>query len=381
MKQDGPQKEQELLKPEVAKALIDDASPISRTMTRTFLRGLFAGLEGTDTKIKGSLDFRFRLFRSRRIREAELCGGSFNLVRFRCHTFVRQSQIRPAQEIPREHRATEIQVPHWDPNYTHRANVGGLRGAYLLSEGVFVEPLKQPLPEDLRDIVWIDRETTVLVPVFLDEPFLSTSLLAELEMTDPRKKERRTRSVKNTDLTLPYLNLAECEIMDDVLHYALSSNPPMARDYISSPDTDILEIAPCFFCSKPAGYRETSKDGYLAPEHYSYPLVASVDSLSMIICAPVKGEKNSCHRKARKMLVELHRLAAPPPFEPEIVACSNPMCEHKFDWLDPKKASQPVSNIKLMRCSACKTAQYCSVKCQKEHWETHKGQCVVQRKG
>eukprot|EP00573_Skeletonema_grethae_P009149 CAMPEP_0201697720 /NCGR_PEP_ID=MMETSP0578-20130828/13012_1 /ASSEMBLY_ACC=CAM_ASM_000663 /TAXON_ID=267565 /ORGANISM="Skeletonema grethea, Strain CCMP 1804" /LENGTH=298 /DNA_ID=CAMNT_0048183981 /DNA_START=109 /DNA_END=1005 /DNA_ORIENTATION=+ len=32
-------------------------------------------------------------------------------------------------------------------------------------------------------------------------------------------------------------------------------------------------------------------------------------------------------------------------------------------------------DIKLRTCTACKSARYCSVKCQKEHWPQHKRQC------
>ncbi len=32
-------------------------------------------------------------------------------------------------------------------------------------------------------------------------------------------------------------------------------------------------------------------------------------------------------------------------------------------------------DIKLMKCSACHLVQYCSVKCQKDHWKQHKKEC------
>ncbi|KAJ3076999.1 hypothetical protein HDU99_001270 [Rhizoclosmatium hyalinum] len=31
---------------------------------------------------------------------------------------------------------------------------------------------------------------------------------------------------------------------------------------------------------------------------------------------------------------------------------------------------------KLKKCSRCKAAKYCSVKCQKDHWSTHKLSCI-----
>eukprot|EP00984_Skeletonema_dohrnii_P028594 scaffold18651_cov70-Skeletonema_dohrnii-CCMP3373.AAC.1 len=32
-------------------------------------------------------------------------------------------------------------------------------------------------------------------------------------------------------------------------------------------------------------------------------------------------------------------------------------------------------DIKLKTCTACKSARYCSVKCQKDHRPKHKGEC------
>jgi len=35
----------------------------------------------------------------------------------------------------------------------------------------------------------------------------------------------------------------------------------------------------------------------------------------------------------------------------------------------------PTQDVKLMKCSACKSSQYCNTLCQKAHWPTHKISC------
>ena len=35
------------------------------------------------------------------------------------------------------------------------------------------------------------------------------------------------------------------------------------------------------------------------------------------------------------------------------------------------------SSEKLMRCSQCKLAHYCTAQCQKNHWKTHKNTCTM----
>ncbi len=45
---------------------------------------------------------------------------------------------------------------------------------------------------------------------------------------------------------------------------------------------------------------------------------------------------------------------------------------------EPRCASCGITqgdHIKLMKCTACKLARYCSIACQKEHWPKHKRQC------
>jgi hypothetical protein len=41
------------------------------------------------------------------------------------------------------------------------------------------------------------------------------------------------------------------------------------------------------------------------------------------------------------------------------------------------KRSKPQSGDRLLRCSRCKKAYYCSADCQKQDWAVHKNKCTV----
>lgn len=48
---------------------------------------------------------------------------------------------------------------------------------------------------------------------------------------------------------------------------------------------------------------------------------------------------------------------------------------HDYGTLCLECGRAETPELKLMRCSACRSAQYCSRLCQKRHWAQHKAEC------
>eukprot|EP00760_Papus_ankaliazontas_P029307 PhM_4_TR4199/c0_g1_i2/m.82613 len=140
--------------------------------------------------------------------------------------------------------------------------------------------------------------------------------------------------------------------------------------------------------------RESSKDN-LRAKHLNdiadalTTIVAGVEGLGSILTDLAKAEDDAS-ADVREMAADVYN--ALPLDGATFSAEKRSKCKDLL-YLDPSEGKVPrvarASNVmcnacsatpstKLLRCSACKSAFYCSSDCQKSHWKTHKTLCKAQ---
>jgi hypothetical protein len=362
--------ERELYPPPIARQRIKTVHPTSVILTRRWLRDGFRNEEGAGASAKENLAPRWNAFRTRLLAEAKRSGGLFNLFLHRNHIFCRRGQIAASDKLPPLEREREFQMPV--RNASPRAlNVGDLKDALMLAEGGFGGPLRRPLPEDLKDTVVVTRDAMLVIPVPTKRPLASASGLIglELDKLDPGIYARRKEETEWTNIWRESLTGA---LVDPLQQLCLVSDPS-SNGLLDSVDT---LMGPCFFCSKPTGYRFI-RNTAISGEHSKRPLQVCYEDLILLACRPVQGERNTCARACTATMNTLcgylnifqHTVSEIPQGVKKGSGCWYPLCESKI--------SNPLHyKAKLQRCSKCQVAQYCGSNCQRLHWKEHKISCA-----
>lgn len=369
-------REQELVPPDLGKQLLSEAHWLSVERCRMLLRLLFQS-SAKDATLKENLVPRWKIFREIFIEQAANDGGFFNLFRFRAYLFFHKTQMAPPDQFPVTERAEETVVADPDEitymmGQSYRLNIGGLKGARLLEEGGVGGPRMVPLPERLRELVFVCRETLALSDIPDRKPFTSP---LSLLVSHPNPKIL-ARSTAAEMLTAGMVDRLQAALLTPIMTNCLAGKDPSTASGSSLktglPHTEPL--APCFFCNKLTRGRQARNGG--VSKFLEQPLLASQDMFLIVCCPAVEGGANKCVKKAQGALDQLFELVGhigAPPEKP--LACAYMACPRRVSSATSEKIER------LMRCSRCKITAYCSAECQKLDWPSHKEKCVSTVKG
>ena len=160
---------------------------------------------------------------------------------------------------------------------------------------------------------------------------------------------------KEFEFSIDVPSTAEAAQQLDAMHRAVTS----AVDEASSAVLDSVQPVACVSCSKPAVKLQHNL------MYFDEAVPRRVEDIPQPLCSSVRCARDA----AVSMKRDLKAASA-------LQHGTNPHLRQS----EPKNLSScaacGTTTEKLLQCSRCKVARYCSQQCQKNHWAQHKPLCI-----